>query len=210
MISRGRAMIWAQLNEALEKARGDGNLWIYVAVGIGVLIAVVALLKIATGRKKPHPDLEKGQREDLADYPPPPAAAGGRRLEVNGVPVRLRLVVIAPTGKQQAAITPDNAPGLLDDVLRGLGGFVAADRPRVKVWPPQLTVAGFAPTFHRLVESPDPDGKPSRWVKLAGPARTGKRPILLGLALIADEPCKLGDVHVETTEWGELLQVSRS
>ncbi|HKB02434.1 MAG TPA: hypothetical protein VKD90_09445 [Gemmataceae bacterium] len=202
-------MIWAQVNEVLDKARGDGNLWVYVAVGIGVLIAVVVLFKIATGRKKPHPDLEKSQREDLADYPPPPAVTGSRRLEVNGVPVRLRLVVIAPTGKHQESITPDNASELLDDVLRGLGGFVATDRPRVKVWPPQLSVAGFAPTFHRLVESPDPEGKPSRWVKLAGPARTGKRPILLGLALIADEPCKLGDVHLETTEWGELLQVSR-
>ncbi|HKB41045.1 MAG TPA: hypothetical protein VKD72_31750 [Gemmataceae bacterium] len=202
-------MVWAQVNEALEKARGDGNLWVYVAAGAAVLVATVVLLRIATSRRRPHPDLEKGQREDLAEFPPPPATAGGRRLESNGVPVRLRLVVVAPTGKQQAAITPDDVPELLDDVIRGLGGFVRADRPRVKVWPPQLSVAGFAPTFHRLVESPDAPGQPSRWVKLAGPARTGKRPILLGLALFADEPCKLGDVHIETTEWGELLQVSR-
>jgi hypothetical protein len=202
-------MFWAQVNEALEKAQGDGNLWVYAAAGAAVLIAVVVLLKIATSQKRPHPDLEKGQREDLAEFPPPPATAAGRRLEVNGVPVRLRLVVVAPAGKQQAPVTPDDVPELLDDVLRGLGGFVRADKPRVKVWPPQLSVAGFAPTFHRLVESPDAEGKPSRWVKLAGPARTGKRPILLGLAMLADEPCKLGDVHVETTEWGELLQVSR-
>jgi hypothetical protein len=202
-------MFWAQVNEALEKARGDGNLWVYVAAGAAVLIAVVVLLKIATSRKRPHPDLEKGLREDLAEFPPPSATASGRRLETNGVPVRLRLVVVAPTGKQQAPVTPDDVPELLDDVLRGLGGFVRADKPRVKVWPPQLSVAGFAPTFHRLVESPDAGGQPSRWIKLAGPARTGKRPILLGLALLADEPCKLGDVHVETTEWGELLQVSR-
>ena len=101
---------------------------------------------------------------------------------MNGEPVRVRLVVVAPTGKQQDPITPDDVPELLDDVVRGLGGFVKADKPRVRVWPPQLSVAGFAPTFHRLVESPDAGKQSSRWVKLAGPARTGKRPILLGLA----------------------------
>jgi hypothetical protein len=183
--------------------------WVYAAIGLGLLVALVVLIRIATGRKKKYPDLEKGLREDLADYPPPPATAGARRLRVNGVPVRVRLVVVAPTGKLQETISPDHVPDLLDDVLRGLGGFVRTDKPRIKVWPPQLSVAGFAPTFHRLVQSSDAADRPSRWVKLAGPARTGKRPVLLGLALWADEPCQVGDVVVETTEWGELLQVGR-
>lgn len=197
-------MLWAQADDILTKVKDN---WVYGAVGLGVLVALVVLLKIAAGKRRP-PDLEKGQREDLAEYPPPPAA-GNRRLTVNGVPVRVRLVVVALAGKQHAPVTPDDVPDILDDVFRGLGAFVKADRPRVKVWPPQLSAAGFAPTFHRLVESPDAGKKSSRWVKLAGPARTGKRPILIGLALLADEPCKLGDVHVETTEWAELLQVSR-
>jgi hypothetical protein len=199
-------MLWAQADGLADQVR---DYWVYAAVGAGVLVALVVLYRIATGRQKKHPDLEKSLREDLASYPPPPTAAGPRRLSVNGVPVRVRLVVMAPTGKQQTAILPDDVPDLLDDVLRGLGGFVKSDRPRIKVWPPQLSVAGFAPTFHRLVESPDREGTASRWVKLAGPARTGKRPVLLGLALWADEPCKLGDVHVETTEWNELLRVER-
>jgi hypothetical protein len=173
------------------------------------LIALVVLWKIATSRKKPHLDLEKGLREELRIYPPPPATAGLRRLAVNGEPVRLRLVVIAPTGKVQDPITPDDVSGLLDDVVRGLGGFVQTDKPRIRVWPPQLSIAGFAPTFLRLIESPDSEGEPSRWVKIAGPARTGKRPILLGLALLADEPSKLGGLNVETTEWGELLDIPR-
>lgn len=125
------------------------------------------------------------------------------------MPARLRLVVISPTGKAHEAVAADDVPDLLGDVLRGLGGFVKTDRPRVRIWPAQLSVVGFAPTFHRLVESPDAEQKTSRWVKVAGPARTGKRPILLGLALLADEPCKLGDIQVEQTEWGDLLQVER-
>jgi hypothetical protein len=197
-------MLWAQA-EFIDKLKEN---WIFAAMGLGVLVALFVVFKIATGRKKPHVDIERGQRESLVEYPPPPPA-GVRQLSANGVPVRLRLVVISPTGKAQAPISLDDVPDLLDDVLLGLGAFVRSDKPRVKLWPPQLSVAGFAPTFHRLVKSPDEGIKSSRWVKLAGPARTGRRPILLGLALLADEPCKLGDVHVEATEWGKLLQVGR-
>jgi hypothetical protein len=173
-----------------------------------VVVAGLVLLRIAAGRKKPHPDLERGLREDLADYPPPPPA-GKSQLTVNGEPVRVRLVVVAPTGKQQDPITPDDVPDLLDDVLRGLGAIVQADRPRVRVWPPQLSMTGFAPTFHRLVVSPDIGVEKSRWVKLAGPVRTGKQPILLGLALLADELVKFGDTPVEATEWRKLLVIER-
>ncbi|MBO0698592.1 MAG: hypothetical protein J2P46_09370 [Zavarzinella sp.] len=199
-------MLWAQADGLADKVRDN---WVYAAIAAGVLVALLVLYRIATGRKKRHPDLEKGLREDLASYPPPPAATGPKRLNVNGVPVRVRLVVVAPTGKLQTAIMPDDVPELLDDVVRGLGACVKADKPRIRVWPPQLSVAGFAPTFHRLVESPDRDAQASRWVKLAGPARTGERSILLGLALLADEPCKLGNVQVETTEWKELLEIAK-
>jgi hypothetical protein len=198
-------MIWAQANDLIDKVKGNG---VYIVVGVVALIVLLVLLKMATGRKKRPVDLEKSQREDLAEYPPPPAVSA-RRLTVNGLPVRIRLVVVAPTGKQQDPVSADDVPDLLDSVLRGLGALVKADKPRVRVWPPQLSVTGFGPTFHRLVEAPEAAGKPSRWVKLAGPARTGKRPILLGLAVWADETTTLGDVQVETTEWGELLQIEK-
>jgi hypothetical protein len=198
-------MVWAEANDLIEAVRRS---WVLVAVGVGLVVAALVLVRIATSRKRTPPDLEKGQREDLAEYPPPPPTTG-KRLAVNGTPVRVRLVVIAPAGKQHAALTADDVPDVLDDVFRGLGQFVAADRPRVRVWPPQLSAAGFAPTFHRLVSSPDAGTNASRWVKLAGPARTGKRPILLGLAVLADEPVNLSDVQVETTEWGELLHIER-
>ena len=199
-------MLWAQAEDVADRIR---NNWIWAAVVIGLLVALLAIARIAGSRKKKPPDLEKGLREDLRGYPPPPAPTGPRRLTVNGEPVRLRLVVVAPTGKLQEPTAPDHVSELLDEVFRGLGGFVQLDKPRIKIWPPQLSVAGFAPTFHRLVESPDPEGAPSRWVKLAGPARTSKHPILLGLAFQADQPCKLGELHVETTEWGELLYIPR-
>src|SRR5262245_19072725 len=198
-------MIWAQANDLVEAARDH---WVLIAVVTGLVVAGLVLWRIAAGRKRPHPDLERGLREDLAEYPPPPPA-GPRRLTVHGDPVRVRLVVVAPTGKQQEPLSPDDVPEVLDDVLRGLGDVVRADKPRVRVWPPQLSVAGFAPTFHRLVAAPDDGGPRSRWVKLAGPARPGQRPILLGLAVLADQPVKLGDLQVEATKWSEVLRVER-
>jgi hypothetical protein len=199
-------MLLAQADGLADKLKDN---WIVAAIGLGVLVALAVLYRIATSRPKRHPDPERGLREDLASYPPPPAAAGSERLTVDGVPVRVRLVVVAPVGRLQEATSPAHVPGLLDDVLRGLGRFVTTDKPRVKVWPPQLSVAGFAPTFHRLVRSPDPSGRPSRWVKVAGPARAGQRPILLGMALWADEPVKLGEVQVEPTEWHRVLGIAR-
>lgn len=200
-------MFWAQANDLTGRAADN---WILIAIGVGIGVAAVVLWRIATARRQPPVDPEAGLREQLAEYPPAPSATADRRLTVNDVPVRLRLVVVAPTGKLQAPITPDDVPELLNDVRHGLGQFVAADKPRVRVWPPQLSVAGFAPTFHRLVESPDAGRETSRWVKLAGPARTGRRAVLLGLAVFADEPVKLGELQVETTEWTELLRVERA
>jgi hypothetical protein len=190
--------------QAADLADAIADHWVLLATAAGLLIALLVLWRIAAVRRRDHPDLEKQLREDLAEYPPPPAPSR-RPLLVNGTPARLRLVVVAPAGKHQDPISPDDVPELLNEAVRGLGEYVAADRPRVRVWPPQLSVAGFAPTFHRLVTCPDA----ARWVKLAGPARTGKRVLLLGLVVAVDEPSRLGDVAVETTEWRELVQAER-
>jgi hypothetical protein len=201
-IAEGSLMVLAQLDKLTEQP------WIIIA-GVVAVIAVIVLLRTLLGAgKKPH-DPVGGLRENLADYPPAPGVPGSRRLRIHGVPVRLRLVVVAPTGKQQEDITPDEVSELLDDVHRGLANFLRSDKPRVKVWPPQLSVAGFAPTFHRLVACPDPQGKPSRWVRAAGPVKAGGRPILLGLALYADEPVKLGLIVFEAHEWADALRIER-
>ncbi len=185
-----------------------GNIWVVVGV-IGGLIVIVAAVKLLGGGKKTHKDLQKGQREDLEDYPPAPASKGSRKLLLDGLEVRMRLVVVAPMGKQQDPIDADDVPEMLDDVLRGLGAFVTADKARVRVWPAQLSAAGFAPSFFRLVQSPDEQGKKSNWVLVAGPAKSAGRPILLGFALYSDEENKLGRVTVEGKEWVESLQIAK-
>jgi hypothetical protein len=115
-------------------------------------------------------------------------------------------VVVAPVGKQ-AQLDAANAEPLLEHVRRGLGAAAQQDRPRVRVWPPQLSHQGFAVKFHRLTEKPEPDGRPSRWALLAGRARVGQHYILLGLALWTDEPTTLGRLTLEPDQWPLVLNV---
>jgi hypothetical protein len=170
-----------------------------------VLFLAYLLSRALRGRRR-EPDREAGQREDLAAYPPPPGKPGPRRLLVEGVPARIRLVVIAPVGKQ-AQVNAGKAEPLLEHVLRGLGEVARHDKPRVRVWAPQLSHQGFAVTFQRLTQKPDPDGRPSRWVLLAGQARVGAHFLLLGMALLADEKTSIGRRTLGPEEWTSVLRI---
>jgi hypothetical protein len=177
-----------------------GNLTLYGAAAAAVLLLLLVL--VALGRKK-KVSPEAGLAEDLATYPPAPRGPRHYELRVMNLPVRLRLVVVAPVGKKPLG----KVDSVLEQVFRGLGEVSIDDKPRIRVWPAQLSTTGFAPTFFRLTRKPEPDPRPSRWVLLAGPARAGSTPVLLGLACQADEPCKLGLVTLDERQWGEVLSV---
>lgn len=203
-------MLVAQADVLKDFPKPEGNaLYVYVAVAAALGLLALAAFKVLFGGRKKHVDVQAGLAEKLAEYPPPPAHKGSRILTVLGVEVRVRLIAVAPFGKNQSPISPDDVAGLLDDVLRGLGGVVATDKPRIKVWPVQLSATGFAPTFFRLVHSPDAEGTASTWVLAAGPARAGNRPILLGIAALARDPHKLGRLILENKDWVESLQLEK-
>jgi hypothetical protein len=177
-----------------------------VLIGAAAGGVIVLLLLILFLRRKKKVDPEAGLGEDLATLPAPPKGQRHYQLKVMNHPVRLRLVVIAPVGKK----TIGKVDTALEQVFRGLGEVSIDDKPRVRLWPAQLSVAGFAPSFFRLTRRPDADGKPSRWILLAGPARAGGTPILLGLAVQAEQPSKLGLVTMTETQWGEVLRVENA
>jgi hypothetical protein len=178
--------------------------YLYLGVAV-VVLAVVGFIAFKILTKKKPVDPDAGLDENLAEYPPAPKA-GTHRLQFEGRPVRIRLVVLAPTGRA-TQITTDMAEGLLETILSGLGSTVQLDRPRIKVWPPQLSLDGFAPTFHRHVQTPEPAGKPSRFTLVAGPAKAGAKQVLLGLALETKEPSTRGLVRMSPTQWPETLRV---
>lgn len=184
------------------------GVWIGLGVAVLVLLIVLRLVMSRLGRKPKRVDPEAGLREDLADYPPAPGEPGPKRLTVEGVPVRVRLIVVAPAG-QQPGVAVDRIEEFLDQLVRGLGPIVQQDRPRVRPWPAHLSLRGFAPTFHRLVMMPDPVGEPSHWVLLAGPVKIGKFTVLLGLAVYADQASTLGRLVLEPEQWARMLRVEK-
>ena len=196
---------WADLPKLPFSVPGvPDNVAFLGAVGIGAFVVLLLLFAVMKRGKKADP--EAGLGDDLSTLPPAPKGQRHYQLYVMNQPARLRLVVVAPVGKK----TVGKVDSALEQVFRGLGEVSFDDKPRIRIWPPQLSTTGFAPTFFRLTRSPDADGKPSRFVMLAGPARAGATPVLLGLVVEVEDRSKLGKLTMTETQWGEVLRVENA
>ncbi|MBX9678167.1 MAG: hypothetical protein K2X38_05335 [Gemmataceae bacterium] len=195
------------LNDALPQGARDS--WTIIAIGL-VVLAVLLLLGLVTllfrrGKKAPSIQ-EQNLEERLSTYPPIKPSTGDRRLLAEGVPVRIRLLVIASTGKA-SDFDVDNLAPLLEEVLPGLGDIYLADKPRVRVWPPQVSYDGFARHFHRMTIVPEGEGKQSPWVCLGGRVRVKKSQVMLAMALQALKPTTVGRRTLDSHEWASTLRV---
>jgi hypothetical protein len=182
----------------------DGTL-LLVGAAVVVVLALVIIVAIVLTSKKPKVQSKAKLDEDLGEYPPAPPA-GTHRLSVEGQAVRIRLVVLAPSGNN-TAMDATKAEGILESILPGLGSVAQLDKPRIRIWPPQLSQKGFAPTFFRHIHRPDADEPFSQWILIAGPARVGPRVALLGLALQASEPSSRGNVIMQVDRWSDTLRI---
>src|SRR5262245_30831952 len=95
--------LWSDFTELLPE---EVRTFLETPLGLGAVVlalgAVVYCLAFVSGRvwrglfavapKAPEHNL----RERVGEYPPPPGQPGPRQLTVEGVPVRVRLVVVAP------------------------------------------------------------------------------------------------------------------
>jgi hypothetical protein len=173
--------------------------------GIAGAVLVLIVIGLLMRKRKRPVDPEQGLSENLAGFPPAPGKPGRRRLTVHGQPMRVRLVVVAPTGKKPVSV--EDAEALVGSLMQGMGEILKADRPRIKVWPVQYSNIGFAQSFFRRVLRPEPRGRLSNWVRVAGPAKSGATPILLGMALLADEQTDIDEIALETPEWLDVVRV---
>jgi hypothetical protein len=186
--------------------------WVQIALVLGILgvggivsLGILAvIIRVLFGRKKAPkpPSLE----EDLSTYPPLKTSGGDRRLLVEGVPVRVRLVVVAPAGKD-SEVEDEKVESYLERMLPGLGEIVKYDKPRVRIWPMQLSYNGFSNHFHRNMLVPEQEGELSPWVIVAGRAKLGNQQIMVGMALQALKPTTVGRLTIEAHEWDSKLRV---
>lgn len=183
---------------------GDNKLLLYG--GGAVAVVVLLLLLSLLFRRRAVVDPEANLGEDLSTIPEPTKGHRHYQLMVLNQPVRLRLVVVAPVGKR----TLGKVDSVLEQVYRGLGEVAIDDKPRIRIWPPQLSSSGFAPTYFRVTKRPETSGKPSRWVLLAGPAKAGGVPVLLALAAQTEQPTTVGLITMTEAKWAEVLRVENA
>lgn len=183
----------------------------YLLIGVGALVALTlaltSLLRALRRRRKPRPE-EPDLRIDLTcteclAVPEAPS------LRFRGVPVRLRLVVLAPVGRDGRLPPHESWPMLFRAVLPGLAEVVAAHGTQMLSWPPQLSSRGFIHLFFRNLALPGDRGRGTPWCALAGPARgPDGQPFLLGMVLQAGEPVYFSCEPVEyETMWRNILDV---
>jgi hypothetical protein len=198
------------LIDSMPEGLRDYWMVIFCAVALAILLPVAwyqrRILRVLVGPRAPRQLLPEPSEEDLSTTPMPSGSPSSRRLVVEGLPARARLVVMAPLGKA-ASVDAAAMEELLNNVIWGMGTIVAQDSPKVVIWPPQLSAHGFAAVFHRLTRKPEADGLASRWVLVGGPTPPRPRPILLGLGLWTDEPTTIGRLSMQPIQWANSLHI---
>ncbi len=130
---------------------------------------------------------------------------GPVQATVREMPVRLRVVVVAPGVTYLGELLPEMAESLLDYVKPGLADVLESDVPRVVVWPRQPSEDRFQQLFFGNMEVPEPRGRRSHWVLLAGTIRLGRQKVHLGLAAYAEQASLLREVRIDKENWEPVL-----
>lgn len=174
-------------------------------IALFALLILGAIVRFLFGGSKKEVK-QKNLEEDLTEYPDLKKPSGDRQLRAEGVPVRIRLVVVAPAGTS-SEVDVDELPGLFDEIVPGLGEIFKYDKPRVQVWPTQISYKGFGTHFHRNMLTGAKEGELTRWVLIAGRLKVGKKQIMLGVALQSIKPNTIGRRTVDSHEWASILRV---
>src|SRR5262245_15068991 len=117
--------------ELIEALPEDVGAWLegwgwYVVLGVAAFIILLLVLGLLSFLRKlftrPAQIPSQNLEEHFAQYPPLKPSTGDRRLTIEGVPVRLRLVVVAAAGTE-SRFDDQKIDKLLDRILPGLGGI---------------------------------------------------------------------------------------
>jgi hypothetical protein len=192
------------LRDALPNGAWYGILAFAAFALLMLLFGLLSFIRRLFRREPTHPAPHLQER--FADYPPVKPSSADVRLEIERVPVRLRLVVIAPAGKE-SDVDMNKLDALLDRVVPDLSKVVAADKPRVRRWPMQLSYEGFANHFHKNAIIPEGEHQPSKWIVVAGRAKLADCQVMVGLGLEAGRPVPLGHMTLDSHEWPVALKV---
>jgi hypothetical protein len=130
---------------------------------------------------------------------------GPKQLTVNGVPARLRLVVLGRTLATAGRLSEEEVPRMLNGILHGMAEVMQYDSPRVHVWHDPRTHDGFRQKLLERVVFPQQKGEPTPWVLLIGEMPGRESPLLVGLALHRTQESSERVVSVPAGQWRHFL-----
>ncbi len=173
------------------------------ALAAGWLLLV--WLRRWVGRASPIAEL--ALTEEVGQYPaPPPLSPSDPRLKVHGIPMRIRLVVIAPLGRETQPLSAQDASTLLHAAHPHLAEAALRDQAKARVWPMQLSSQGFSAAVQRHTLFPPTSSRKSMWLLVSGKVIHEEQAYGLGLALWAERPHTLGPIHLDKPHrWMEIL-----
>src|SRR5262245_16481921 len=173
--------------------------WILVLLGAGGLIAFWP--KIRRHRKEMLRPRSKRKHHDhikLAMIGDSVSALGERQATVQGIPARLRLVVMVPAaGVRGKAAVPAPLANFLDAVRPELSALTAADFPHAEVWSDPHARDHFRKTLGVRIDFPEP----SNWIVLAGPIQWAGSPAQVALGFLLNKPLADRFIDVPAGQW---------
>lgn len=196
----------------------DGGGW-WVVFGIAGVVALLWLRSIlrqfvrvlSKPRRKRKQRVSKkvavNLKENLRFIGDASTEEGSQRLIVNGLPARLRLVILSLGARNAGELSPEMSDRVLDWIKPGLAEVCAEDYPRVRVWPPFYSAGGFETAVAANVSIPAEKGERSPWVVVIGQVRMGRALLNVALGLYADEVNNLRYVKVKGDQWLSVLGV---
>jgi hypothetical protein len=189
-------------------AMPDEYLWpLVVAAGAIALAGTIAVL-LWRRRRGPIEPERPIEFVDIAKLPAHGPPQGGRQLTCYGVPVRVAVVVVAPSGRGSAADAEVVLGDVLEAAVPGLADVARDHSPRVDRWPTQLSAQGFMQAFFAHLRLPEDHGKGTPWCSVAGRVEHKGRAYLLGVVLCAERPNSLGEITIEHAgRWLDALRL---
>ena len=129
----------------------------------------------------------------------------GLQFTVKGLPAHMRLIILSMGNKSGGDLS--EADRILDWIKEDSALVASYDQPGVRLWPPFYSQDGFTSNLASNVPIPEPTGRKSHWVLLAGRVKMGRAVINVGMALYTDEASSLRLVKVRGDHWLDVLGV---
>jgi len=183
--------------------------WLIALIAVWFAVRVIARMLRQRERDRRWP---ASSEFDLASLEPRLerlGETGDCPLRVYHLPARLGLVVVAPLGREAAAVDVDAIPNLINQAVPGLGRLYEQSKAKTWVWPVQLSSDGFVHQLQGHVHAGGDDLKGSRWCLVVGRVPHEGRQFMLGLALRTDEPNNMDLITIDLEyKWLDVLRLS--